>query len=59
MQAAGGRKLGKTIGRGHQSYNLMLAMQLGVRYSVGRISTEPSPREPSASDFQLKVCGSF
>lgn len=25
------------------------------RYSVGRITTEPAPREPSDQDFQLKV----
>ena len=27
----GGLKLGKTIAAGHQSYNLMLALQLGLR----------------------------
>ncbi len=50
-----GLKLGKTIGRGHQSYNLMLCLQLGVRYSIGRITSEPAPRELPPLDFQLKV----
>lgn len=27
----GGLKMGKTIREGHQSYNLMLALQLGIR----------------------------
>ncbi len=53
--AKGGLKLGKTLTQGHQSYNLMLALQLGLRYSVGRITTEPSPRELPPLDFQLKV----
>ena len=48
-------KLGKTIAAGHQSYNLMLALQLGLRYSVGRVSTESSPRELPPMDFGLKV----
>eukprot|EP00955_Chlamydomonas_euryale_P031854 334150-Chlamydomonas_euryale.AAC.2 len=47
--------MGKTIGAGHQSYNLMLALQLGVRFSVARVSGGPLPREPRAADFALKV----
>ncbi|GAX73550.1 hypothetical protein CEUSTIGMA_g1001.t1 [Chlamydomonas eustigma] len=53
--AKGGLKLGKAVERGHQSYNLMLALQLGLRYSVGRVSTQPSQRNVPPQDFELKV----
>jgi hypothetical protein len=50
-----GFKLGKTLGQGHQSYNLMLALQFGLRFSVGRISREPNRREMSGVEFEFKV----
>ncbi len=33
----------------------MLALQLGLRYSVGRVSTQPIRRDMSPIEFQLKV----
>eukprot|EP00250_Pteridium_aquilinum_P018590 c24131_g1_i1 orf=442-2904(-) len=41
---------GETIFKGHQSYDLMLNLQLGIRYTVGKITPEPR-REISAADF--------
>ncbi len=46
---------GETIYKGHRSYDLMLNLQLGVRYCVGRINpTEPS-RGLMPADFEYKV----
>ncbi len=81
-----GFKLGKTVNEGHQSYNLMLALQvpgglepllsyrsryptpsltptlvllsaaqLGLKYSVSRISSQPNRKEMSPIEFQLKA----
>ncbi|KAK8967217.1 Phosphatidylinositol 4-phosphate 5-kinase 1 [Platanthera guangdongensis] len=44
----GGR--GETIYRGHKSYYLMLNLQLGIRYTVGKITPVPV-REVHSSDF--------
>ncbi|KAJ6848193.1 phosphatidylinositol 4-phosphate 5-kinase 1-like [Iris pallida] len=41
---------GKTIYRGHKSYYLMLNLQLGIRYTVGKI-TPVHTREVRSSDF--------
>ncbi|ONK65469.1 uncharacterized protein A4U43_C07F37430 [Asparagus officinalis] len=41
---------GQTIYRGHKSYFLMLNLQLGIRYSVGKITPVPM-REVLSSDF--------
>ena len=43
-------KLGKTVYKGAPSYNLMLQLQLGIRWSVGRVTPLP-PRELGAGDF--------
>ncbi|KAH7431404.1 hypothetical protein KP509_08G046800 [Ceratopteris richardii] len=47
-------KPGETIFKGHQSYDLMLNLQLGIRYTVGKITPEPR-REISPSDFGPKA----
>ncbi|XP_008779154.2 phosphatidylinositol 4-phosphate 5-kinase 9-like isoform X2 [Phoenix dactylifera] len=41
---------GETIIKGHRSYDLMLSLQLGIRYTVGKI-TPIQRREVRASDF--------
>ncbi|KAI5084458.1 hypothetical protein GOP47_0000627 [Adiantum capillus-veneris] len=47
-------KPGETIFKGHQSYDLMLNLQLGIRYTVGKITPEPR-REISTADFGPKA----
>ncbi|KAH0457107.1 hypothetical protein IEQ34_015014 [Dendrobium chrysotoxum] len=44
------KKPGETIIKGHRSYDLMLCLQLGIRYTVGKI-TPIQRREVRASDF--------
>lgn len=41
---------GETIYKGHKSYHLMLNLQLGIRYTVGKITPVPV-REVRSSDF--------
>ncbi|KAJ6792567.1 phosphatidylinositol 4-phosphate 5-kinase 9-like [Iris pallida] len=41
---------GETIIKGHRSYDLMLCLQLGIRYTVGK-TTPIQRREVRASDF--------
>ncbi|KAH7297318.1 hypothetical protein KP509_26G065500 [Ceratopteris richardii] len=43
-------KPGEAIFKGHQSYDLMVNLQLGIRYSVGKITPLPV-RELSPADF--------
>ncbi|KAI5063235.1 hypothetical protein GOP47_0021782 [Adiantum capillus-veneris] len=43
-------KPGETILKGHQSYGLMINLQLGIRYTVGKITPEPI-REITSADF--------
>ena len=43
-------RMGETIFKGAPSYDLMLQLQLGVRWSVGRITPE-RPRELSEQDY--------
>ncbi|MCO5611095.1 hypothetical protein L7F22_065345 [Adiantum nelumboides] len=45
---------GETILKGHQSYDLMVNLQLGIRYTVGKITPEPI-REISPADFGLRA----
>ncbi|MCO5582253.1 hypothetical protein L7F22_036145 [Adiantum nelumboides] len=47
-------KPGETIFKGHQSYDLMLNLQLGIRYTVGKITPEPR-REILSADFGPKA----
>lgn len=44
------KKPGETIIKGHRSYDLMLNLQLGIRYTVGKITPIPR-REVRPSDF--------
>ncbi|XP_039135294.1 LOW QUALITY PROTEIN: phosphatidylinositol 4-phosphate 5-kinase 9-like [Dioscorea cayenensis subsp. rotundata] len=44
------RRPGETIIKGHRSYDLMLSLQLGIRYTVGKI-TPIQRREVRTSDF--------
>ncbi|KAJ3672951.1 hypothetical protein LUZ60_006325 [Juncus effusus] len=54
MERRGGRERGRkpweTIYMGHKSYYLMLNLQLGIRYTVGKITPVPL-REVRSSDF--------
>ncbi|XP_066383250.1 phosphatidylinositol 4-phosphate 5-kinase 9-like [Miscanthus floridulus] len=44
------KKPGETIIKGHRSYDLMLSLQIGIRYTVGKI-TPIRKREVHPSDF--------
>ncbi|KAL7133496.1 hypothetical protein ABFS83_12G144600 [Erythranthe nasuta] len=44
------KRPGEQIIKGHRSYDLMLSLQLGIRYSVGRITPIPM-REVRTADF--------
>ncbi|XP_042505208.1 phosphatidylinositol 4-phosphate 5-kinase 9-like isoform X2 [Macadamia integrifolia] len=44
------KKPGKTIMKGHRSYDLMLSLQVGIRYTAGKI-TPIQRREVRESDF--------
>ncbi|XVE61629.1 hypothetical protein DITRI_Ditri06bG0055900 [Diplodiscus trichospermus] len=44
------KRPGETIIKGHRSYDLMLSLRLGIRYTVGKI-TPVQRREVRASDF--------
>ncbi|PNT75254.1 hypothetical protein BRADI_1g29140v3 [Brachypodium distachyon] len=44
------KRPGETIIKGHRSYDLMLSLQLGIRYTVGKI-TPIQRREVRASDY--------
>ncbi|XP_031373538.1 phosphatidylinositol 4-phosphate 5-kinase 1-like [Punica granatum] len=46
------KKPGQTISKGHKNYDLMLNLQLGIRYSVGKHGSVP--RELRQSDFDPK-----
>lgn len=46
---------GETIFKGHRSYDLMLNLQLGIRYSVGRITPTQLRNVLSEDDFRFKV----
>ncbi|XP_009390252.2 phosphatidylinositol 4-phosphate 5-kinase 1-like isoform X1 [Musa acuminata AAA Group] len=45
---------GETIYKGHRSYYLMLNLQLGIRYTVGKITPVPM-REVRSSDFGTRA----
>ncbi|KAJ7290896.1 hypothetical protein O6H91_Y292600 [Diphasiastrum complanatum] len=49
------KRPGETIYKGHGSYGLMLNLQLGIRYTVGKISQEPR-HEIGSSDFGPQAC---
>ncbi|KAH9295551.1 hypothetical protein KI387_039139, partial [Taxus chinensis] len=48
------KRPGEAISKGHKNYDLMLNLQLGIRYTVGRITPEPT-REISLGDFGPKA----
>ncbi|XP_061353907.1 phosphatidylinositol 4-phosphate 5-kinase 9 [Gastrolobium bilobum] len=48
------KRPGEAIIKGHRSYDLMLSLQLGIRYTVGKI-TPIQRREVRASDFGPKA----
>ncbi|KAJ1418925.1 Phosphatidylinositol-4-phosphate 5-kinase, core [Sesbania bispinosa] len=48
------KRPGEAIIKGHRSYDLMLSLQLGIRYTVGKITPVPR-REVRASDFGSKA----
>lgn len=50
--------IGQTIFKGHPSYDLMISLQLGIRYSVGRVMSSATPGAelaPSAFNEQYNV----
>ncbi|KAL6749605.1 PIP5K-domain-containing protein [Haematococcus lacustris] len=51
----GKKKLGEAILKGHASYDLMLNLQLGIRYSISQMTAEACPKELAPQDYQLKV----
>eukprot|EP01018_Ginkgo_biloba_P037662 Gb_24341 [translate_table: standard] len=48
------KRPGETIFKGHRNYELMLNLQLGIRYTVGRITPEPT-RDICSADFGPKA----
>ncbi|XP_024388541.1 phosphatidylinositol 4-phosphate 5-kinase 9 [Physcomitrium patens] len=44
------KRPGETIFKGHRSYDLMLNLQLGIRYTIGKITPEPR-HEIGPNDF--------
>jgi 1-phosphatidylinositol-4-phosphate 5-kinase len=49
------KKPGEMIIKGHRSYDLMLCLQLGIRYTVGKI-TPIQAREMQTSDYGPRAC---
>uniref|UniRef100_A0A1D1Y2A5 Phosphatidylinositol 4-phosphate 5-kinase n=1 Tax=Anthurium amnicola TaxID=1678845 RepID=A0A1D1Y2A5_9ARAE len=45
------KKPGQTISKGHKNYDLMLNLQLGIRYSVGKFASSTQMRELRQGDF--------
>ena len=55
VRAGAGAGTGETIYKGHHSYDLMLNLQLGIRYTVGKITPEPMRDISPSSDFGPKA----
>lgn len=53
--AQGPKRPGERIYKGHKSYDLMLNLQLGIRYSVGGVHARPSAPMLLPSDFHDTV----
>ena len=51
IDLAAAKKPGETISKGHKNYDLMLNLQLGIRYSVGKLSSSIKMRELKEGDF--------
>ncbi|KAK6942175.1 Phosphatidylinositol-4-phosphate 5-kinase, core [Dillenia turbinata] len=55
-----GKRQGETISKGHKNYELMLNLQLGIRYSAGRAAPPASlDLKPAAFDPKEKVWTRF
>ncbi|KAK6944453.1 MORN motif [Dillenia turbinata] len=55
-----GKRQGETISKGHKNYDLMLNLQLGIRYSAGKAAPPVSlDLKPSAFDPKEKVWTRF
>ncbi|CAA6659405.1 unnamed protein product [Spirodela intermedia] len=48
------KKPGETISKGHKNYDLMLNLQLGIRYSVGKLASLTQMRDLRQGDFDPK-----
>ena len=48
-------RMGETIFKGSRSYDLMLNLQLGIRYTLATLSKQPPPSELLPAHFQEKV----
>ena len=46
---------GETIYKGHRSYDLMLNLQLGIRWSISRNARDPALKELPTSVFSEKA----
>lgn len=55
LAAQGPKRPGERIYKGHKSYDLMLNLQLGIRYSVGGVQARPSVPMLLPTDFQDTV----
>ena len=51
----GKERAGEKIYKGHHSYDLMLNLQLGIRFSVGRVSADDNPKELAPEHFCFVV----
>ncbi|MCD9558371.1 hypothetical protein HAX54_015721 [Datura stramonium] len=51
------KKPGQTISKGHKNYDLMLNLQLGIRYSVGKHASILRDLKPSDFDPNEKLLG--
>ena len=58
LQSGDTSRAGEKIYKGHRSYDLMLNLQLGIRYSVGRITPEHCPDKLDSTHFGAKVATS-
>ena len=48
-------RLGETIYKGHRSYDLMLNLQLGIRYTITTLNKLPPPPRMTGDHYLEKV----
>ncbi|KAL4451482.1 hypothetical protein ABPG75_007144 [Micractinium tetrahymenae] len=48
-------RMGETIYKGHRSYDLMLNLQLGIRYTITTLNKLPPPKSIGEAHFREKV----
>ncbi|CAB4317984.1 unnamed protein product [Prunus armeniaca] len=53
------KKPGQTISKGHKNYDLMLNLQLGIRYSIGKHASMVRDLKPSDLDPKEKFWTKF